>query len=88
MRLPQKGENCEGQHTCIQTRTVDIKTAHRVRKPGGLIRVFADSTWTEWLPIYTWVIDHPEGVIVVDSIGYGWRGVQATKSCRQRNERR
>jgi glyoxylase-like metal-dependent hydrolase (beta-lactamase superfamily II) len=51
----------------IQTGTVDIKTAHRVRKPGGLIRVFADSTWTEWLPIYTWVIDHPEGVIVVDT---------------------
>jgi hypothetical protein len=54
MRLSQKGENCEDQHTCIQTRTVDLKTAHRVRKPGGLIRVFADSTWTEWLPIYTW----------------------------------
>jgi N-acyl homoserine lactone hydrolase len=51
----------------IQTGTVDIKTAHRVRKPGGLIRVFADSTWTEWLPIYAWVIDHPEGTIVVDT---------------------
>jgi N-acyl homoserine lactone hydrolase len=51
----------------IQTGTVDIKTAHRVRKPGGLIRVFTDSRWTEWLPIYTWVIDHPEGIIVVDT---------------------
>jgi N-acyl homoserine lactone hydrolase len=51
----------------VQTGTVDIKTAHRIRKPGGLIRVFTDSRWTEWLPIYTWVIDHPEGIIVVDT---------------------
>jgi N-acyl homoserine lactone hydrolase len=51
----------------VQTGTVDIKTAHRVRKPGGLIRVFTDSSWTEWLPIYAWVIDHPEGIIVVDT---------------------
>jgi N-acyl homoserine lactone hydrolase len=51
----------------IQTGTVDIKTAHRIRKPGGLVRVFTDSRWTEWLPIYTWVIDHPEGIIVVDT---------------------
>jgi glyoxylase-like metal-dependent hydrolase (beta-lactamase superfamily II) len=46
---------------------VDIKTAHRIRKPGGLIRTVSDSRWTEWLPIYTWVIDHPEGIIVVDT---------------------
>jgi N-acyl homoserine lactone hydrolase len=51
----------------VQTGTVDIKTAHRIRKPGGLIRTFTDSRWTEWLPIYTWVIDHPEGIIVVDT---------------------
>jgi N-acyl homoserine lactone hydrolase len=51
----------------IQTGTVDIKTAHRIRKPGGLIRTFTDSRWTEWLPIYAWVIDHPEGIIVVDT---------------------
>jgi N-acyl homoserine lactone hydrolase len=51
----------------VQTGTVDIKTAQRIRKPGGLIRVYTDSRWTEWLPIYTWVIDHPEGIIVVDT---------------------
>lgn len=51
----------------IQTGSVQIKTAQRVRKTGGLIRVFTDSQWTESLPIYTWVIDHPEGVIVVDT---------------------
>jgi len=51
----------------VQTGTVDIKTAERIRKPGGLIRVFTDSRWTGWLPIYAWVIDHPEGIIVVDT---------------------
>lgn len=51
----------------IQTGTVQIKTAQRIRKPGGLVRVLTDSQWTEWLPIYTWVIDHPEGIIVVDT---------------------
>jgi N-acyl homoserine lactone hydrolase len=51
----------------IQTGTVDIKTAERIRKPGGLIRVFTDSRWTGWLPIYAWVIDHPEGIILVDT---------------------
>jgi N-acyl homoserine lactone hydrolase len=51
----------------IQTGTVQIKTAQRIRKSGGLVRVLTDSRWTEWLPIYTWVIDHPEGIIVVDT---------------------
>jgi N-acyl homoserine lactone hydrolase len=51
----------------VQTGTVDIKTSQRIRKPGGLIRTFTDSRWTEWLPIYAWVIDHPEGIIVVDT---------------------
>jgi glyoxylase-like metal-dependent hydrolase (beta-lactamase superfamily II) len=27
----------------------------------------ADSRWTEALPIYAWVIEHPEGLIVVDT---------------------
>lgn len=51
----------------IQTGTVRIKTAQRSRKLGGLLRVLTDSTWTGWLPIYAWVIDHPEGIIIVDT---------------------
>ena len=51
----------------IQTGTVRVKTAQRSRKRGGLLRVLTDSKWTDWLPIYTWVIDHPEGIIVVDT---------------------
>lgn len=51
----------------VQTGTVQIKTTQRIRKPGGLLRVLTDSQWTEWLPIYVWIIDHPEGIIVVDT---------------------
>jgi len=51
----------------IRTGWVRIKRAQRERKPGGFLRVLTDATWTDWLPIYAWVIDHPEGIIVVDT---------------------
>jgi glyoxylase-like metal-dependent hydrolase (beta-lactamase superfamily II) len=51
----------------IQTGLVRVKSAQPKRKPGGLIRVLADNNWAGWLPIYAWVIDHPEGIIVVDT---------------------
>jgi glyoxylase-like metal-dependent hydrolase (beta-lactamase superfamily II) len=54
----------------IQTGSVRIKTAQVEGRGRGLRRrlaVFADQNWTEWLPTYAWVIDHPEGVIVVDA---------------------
>lgn len=51
----------------VQTGSVQVKKAQRVRKPGGLVRVLTDTEWTEWLPIYVWVIEHAEGIIVVDT---------------------
>jgi len=52
----------------IQTGRVKIKMAQRRReKKGGLGRVLLSRTWTEWLPICAWVIEHPEGIIVVDT---------------------
>lgn len=51
----------------IQTGHVKIKPSQRRRKTGGLLRVLLDRTWTEWLPIYAWAIEHPEGIIVVDT---------------------
>jgi N-acyl homoserine lactone hydrolase len=30
-------------------------------------RIMFDKDWSEWLPIYVWVIDHEEGIIVVDT---------------------
>lgn len=54
----------------VQTGWVAVKRAHRhwrgidvLRLPG----VVLDRRWTEWLPIAAWVIEHPEGVIVVDT---------------------
>jgi glyoxylase-like metal-dependent hydrolase (beta-lactamase superfamily II) len=66
----------------IQTGSVRIKTA-QVEGRGRALRrrlgVFADRNWTGWLPTYTWVIDHPEGVIVVDT-GQGTHLLETGKS--------
>lgn len=51
----------------IQTGSVRVKNAQRDRRTGGLLRVLLDRGWTEWLPIFCWAIEHPEGVIVVDT---------------------
>ena len=53
----------------IQTGTVRIKCAQRERRGNGpgVIGIFADRQWTDWLPTYAWLIDHDEGLIVVDT---------------------
>ncbi len=51
----------------VRTGSVRVKKAQRERRVGGLARVLTDSEWTEWLPIYAWVIDHGEGILVVDT---------------------
>ena len=51
----------------IQTGTVKIKTAQVEGRGRGLIGVFLDPNWTDWVPTYAWAIEHPDGVIVVDS---------------------
>ena len=54
----------------IQTGTVAITQSWRRGKGHGLIRrlnTLLDRRWTEPLPIYAWVVEHPEGVIVVDT---------------------
>lgn len=35
--------------------------------PFRLINTLVDRRWTDRLPIYVWVIEHPEGLIVVDT---------------------
>ncbi len=54
----------------IQTGSVRIKRS-QVRGSGrGVmrqLRIFTDPEWTDWLPTYAWMIDHPEGIIVVDT---------------------
>jgi N-acyl homoserine lactone hydrolase len=54
----------------IQTGLVRIKTAQVAGRGHGLVRrlaIFTDREWTDWLPTYAWLIDHAEGVIVVDT---------------------
>ena len=54
----------------IQTGTVAITTKWREGAGHGRIRLvntLLDRKWTEPLPIYAFAIEHPEGVIVVDT---------------------
>ena len=51
----------------IQTGDVRVRTAQACRRPGGALRVLLDRNWTDWLPIHAWLIEHPEGNILVDT---------------------
>ena len=54
----------------IQTGTVSIRPNQRLGKGKGVIRLIntlTDRRWTEPLPIYAWVIEHPKGVILIDT---------------------
>jgi N-acyl homoserine lactone hydrolase len=54
----------------LQTGTVAIKEQQRNGGGGdrnSLLKVFGDRDWTEPLPILAWLIEHPEGLIVVDT---------------------
>ncbi|HMF98589.1 MAG TPA: hypothetical protein VKE96_30020 [Vicinamibacterales bacterium] len=54
----------------IQTGSVRIKQSQVRGRGRGLmrqLRILADPQWTEWLPTSAWMIDHSEGIIVVDT---------------------
>jgi N-acyl homoserine lactone hydrolase len=54
----------------ISTGTVRVtESQRRGRGPGPLrpLLTMADRRWTDPLPIHAWVVEHPEGVIVVDT---------------------
>lgn len=54
----------------IQTGWITIKNNHyRLRGPESLRipSIIADTTWTEPKPMLSWVIEHPEGLIVIDT---------------------
>ncbi len=53
----------------IQTGTVAVKQVQRQGRPSGnpILNILLDTSWTEPLPIYAFVVDHPEGLIVVDT---------------------
>lgn len=55
----------------IRTGFVQVRRPQReARSKGVLAKVtdmLFDEQWTEWLPIYTWLIEHEEGFILVDT---------------------
>jgi len=54
----------------IQTGTVAVRARQREGAGPGALRLvntLRDREWTEPLPILAWVVEHPEGLIVVDT---------------------
>jgi glyoxylase-like metal-dependent hydrolase (beta-lactamase superfamily II) len=55
----------------VRTGTVRLKrryaTARWRRRPLRIFDILADREWIDPLPVYAWVVEHPEGPIVVDT---------------------
>jgi N-acyl homoserine lactone hydrolase len=54
----------------IRTGLVQVQRSQMEGRGTGVVRtahILLDDDWSEWLPIYAWVIEHEEGVIVVDT---------------------
>ncbi len=54
----------------ISTGLVAVKQSMLVAKNPGTLAVlssFLDRNFSEWMPIFVWVIEHPEGVFVIDT---------------------
>ena len=54
----------------LQTGWVQIKRAQMASVGTGLARpyhVLLDSEWSDWVPIYAWLIEHEDGPILVDT---------------------
>ncbi len=49
----------------VQVRRPQMES--RGRGPARLANMLFDPEWSGWLPIYVWVIEHDEGIIVVDT---------------------
>ena len=54
----------------IRTGSVRIKISQMAGRGQGLARlghVLVDREWSDWVPIYAWLIEHGEGLILVDT---------------------
>jgi N-acyl homoserine lactone hydrolase len=69
-RLQSRKDNQQVNIHAIQIGTVALTTSWREGVGKGrrrLLNTLLDRDWTEPLPIYAFAIEHPEGVIVVDT---------------------
>lgn len=70
MTTTSKGAHAGVTIHTIRTGSVRIR-ANQVRGKGHgpfrLLRTVTGIAWSDWLPIFAWVIEHPEGLIVVDT---------------------
>lgn len=63
-----KGKEVKVHALC--TGTVAVKTNFRTKKgiaELAKLNILLDKHYTEYLPIWVWVIEHPEGLIVIDT---------------------
>jgi glyoxylase-like metal-dependent hydrolase (beta-lactamase superfamily II) len=54
----------------FSTGEVSVKTKFRDRTKSGIfaqLDFIFDKKFTEWMPIWVWVIEHPEGIFVIDT---------------------
>jgi len=54
----------------IRTGSVRIKVSQMAGRGRGLARlghVLFDREWSDWVPIYAWLIEHDEGLMLVDT---------------------
>jgi glyoxylase-like metal-dependent hydrolase (beta-lactamase superfamily II) len=54
----------------FSTGEVSVKTKFRDRTKTGVfaqLDFIFDKQYTEWMPIWVWVIEHPEGIFVIDT---------------------
>lgn len=64
---------CKGQEVkihAVQTGMVAVKRSHLTDRTAHFltpIKISLDRRFTQFLPIWVWVIEHPEGVIVIDT---------------------
>ena len=56
--------------TALRTGSVAVKAAHRAYGGPDALRLPAialDPRWTPWLPVTCWLVEHPDGPVLVDT---------------------
>ena len=67
---PVRFKEGDGYLHGFSTGLVSVKPSFRTAKGGqylSKLNFLLDQSWTEFMPIMVWVVDHPEGVFVIDT---------------------